>query len=70
MDKTCTPYTHPKYEFEAHVAALGVNFYTENGFPDRYKGGMFIAHHGSWNRKDKIGYRVVFVKKEGDTINY
>lgn len=43
--------TPPKVNFDAHSAALGVNFYTHDQFPEKYRGGMFIAHHGSWNRK-------------------
>jgi glucose/arabinose dehydrogenase len=39
-----------------------------DAFPDKYKGGMFIAHHGSWNRDQKIGYQVVFTKVDGDKV--
>lgn len=38
-----------------HVAALGMQFYTGNMFPDEYKNSIFIAQHGSWNRKEPIG---------------
>lgn len=44
-----------------HVAALGMKFYTGDQFPEKYRGGIFIAEHGSWNRTNKIGYRVQFV---------
>jgi len=50
----------PEYEFQAHVAALGMRFYTADHFPERYHGGIFVAQHGSWNRSRKVGYRVVF----------
>ena len=43
------------------AAALGVDFYAAKGalaFPERYKNALFIAEHGSWNRKEKVGYRV------------
>jgi glucose/arabinose dehydrogenase len=37
-------------------------------FPEEYRGGIFIADHGSWNRSRKIGYRVSFVRLEGDRV--
>lgn len=52
----------PQWELPAHVAALGMRFYTGNSFPDYYKNGIFIAEHGSWNRSKKTGYRVSFIK--------
>jgi glucose/arabinose dehydrogenase len=48
-----------------HVAALGMRFYTGTMFPEAYRGGIFIAEHGSWNRSRPVGYRVTFVKVEG-----
>jgi glucose/arabinose dehydrogenase len=45
----------------AHVAAMDFAFYTGGNFPAPYRGGAFIAEHGSWNRDPRIGYRVVFV---------
>ncbi len=57
----CTP---AAMDLEAHVAALGMRFYTGKMFPARYRNGIFIAEHGSWNRTVPIGYRVVFVKME------
>ena len=45
-----------------HVAALGMTFYTGTQFPKAYRGHVFIAEHGSWNRSDKIGYRVTMVR--------
>jgi glucose/arabinose dehydrogenase len=47
------------------VAALGMRFYTGTMFPEKYRDGIFIAEHGSWNRSAPIGYRVSFVKVEG-----
>jgi glucose/arabinose dehydrogenase len=58
----------PKLNFDAHSAALGVNFYTHDSFPEKYHGGMFVAHRGSWNRTQKIGYRVMYVKINGDKV--
>jgi glucose/arabinose dehydrogenase len=45
----------------AHVAPLDFIFYTGTLFPAEYRGGAFIAQHGSWNRAERAGYRVVFV---------
>ncbi len=47
-----------------HVAALGMRFYTGRMFPEKYRKGIFIAEHGSWNRSRKLGYRVMFVPLE------
>ena len=43
---------------EAHAAALGMLFYTGNQFPELYRNNAFVAFHGSWNRKDPVGYKV------------
>jgi glucose/arabinose dehydrogenase len=61
-------FTQPEYELDAHVAALGMRFYTGTLFPEYYRGGIFIAEHGSWNRSKKIGYRVIFLKLKGNAI--
>ena len=42
-----------------------MRFYTGTMFPATYRGGIFIAEHGSWNRTTPIGYRVTFVRVEG-----
>ncbi len=44
-----------------HTASLGLAFYTADAFPDRYKNGAFIGQHGSWNKSEFSGYKVVFV---------
>jgi glucose/arabinose dehydrogenase len=45
----------------AHHAPLEFAFYTGTQFPEKYRGGAFIAEHGSWNRSTRAGYRVAFV---------
>jgi glucose/arabinose dehydrogenase len=52
----------PAKELPAHVAPLGMRFYTGEMFDEKYRGGIFIAEHGSWNRTEKTGYRVSFVR--------
>ncbi len=59
--RACQRFTPPALELGAHVAALGMRFYTGEQFPARYRGGIFIAEHGSWNRQIPTGYRVMFV---------
>jgi glucose/arabinose dehydrogenase len=51
----------PDYALGTHVAALGLTFYDAGLLPARYRGGAFIGLHGSWNRRPKLGYKVVFV---------
>jgi len=50
----------------AHVAALGMVFYTGQMFPPEYRNQIIIAEHGSWNRSKKTGYRLSLVKVKGD----
>ena len=51
----------PDYALGTHVAPLGLAFYQGKLLPQRYSGGAFIGEHGSWNRKPRSGYKVVFV---------
>jgi glucose/arabinose dehydrogenase len=59
--RPCTEFTAPAVKLGAHVAALGMRFYTGQQFPLAYRNNIFIAEHGSWNRSSKVGYRVVRV---------
>lgn len=59
--KDCSEFQNPALELGPHVAALGMEFYEGEMF-EGYQGGIFIAEHGSWNRKDPIGYRIIFVE--------
>jgi glucose/arabinose dehydrogenase len=45
----------------AHTASLGLAFYTKMNFPEKYRGGVFVGQHGSWNRSELSGYKVIFV---------
>jgi len=51
----------PDYALGAHTASLGLAFYQGSLLPERYRGGVFIGQHGSWNRKPRSGYQVVFI---------
>jgi len=57
----------PEVEQEAHAADLGLTFYTGDMFPKKYKGAIFSTQHGSWNRTDPVGARVMvtFLKEDG-----
>ena len=51
----------PDYALGAHTASLGLTFNTGSLFPPEMAGGAFIGQHGSWNRKPRAGYKVIFV---------
>jgi glucose/arabinose dehydrogenase len=51
----------PDYSLSSHVAPLGLAFYTGTSLPDAYHGGAFVGEHGSWNRQEFNGYKVVFI---------
>jgi glucose/arabinose dehydrogenase len=71
QDKDCSDYRSPAQKLGPHVAPLGVTFYTGTMFPSSYRGQIFIAEHGSWNRSKKIGYRVTLVSLEnGVPVSY
>jgi len=68
-ERPCTDFAKPAFRFQAHVATLGMRFYTGTMFPAEYRGRIFIAQHGSWNRPKKVGYRVVTVRmKDGKAV--
>lgn len=55
----------PDIPLGAHTASLGLVFYTNGNFPQKYKNGAFIGQHGSWNRSVFSGYQVAFVPFKG-----
>ncbi|AMP90708.1 PQQ-dependent sugar dehydrogenase [Legionella pneumophila] len=65
---SCSEFTPPVYEFPAHVAPLGMSFYTGKLFPSNYWGQIFISEHGSWNRSHKIGYQVIIAKIKNNHV--
>lgn len=56
----------PQVEMDAHAADLGMTFYTGTQFPAKYRGGIFSAQHGSWNRTTPIGARIMFTSLKPD----
>ncbi len=70
--RDCAEFTPPAQALGPHVAPLGMAFYTGDLFPEEYRGDVFIAEHGSWNRSRKIGYRVtrVVLDDSGNAVDY
>ncbi|MGH8173116.1 MAG: PQQ-dependent sugar dehydrogenase, partial [Rhodanobacteraceae bacterium] len=66
--KSCNDYTPPVLKLGAHVASIGMRFYTGTMFPEKYHGAVIVAQHGSWNRSKKSGYRVMSVMLDGDRV--
>ncbi|MGE3151344.1 MAG: sorbosone dehydrogenase family protein [Nitrospiraceae bacterium] len=62
--RACREFTPPAVTLGPHVASLGMRFYTGAMFPPEYRNQIFIAEHGSWNRSEKIGYRLTLVSRD------
>ena len=60
--KPCSEFIQPAQNLGAHVAPLGLKFYTGSMFPSEYKNQIILAEHGSWNRSKKSGYKLSLVK--------
>jgi glucose/arabinose dehydrogenase len=63
----CKEARQPTFLYQAHTAPLGLAFYTGSQFPADYRGDLFVALHGSWNRATPVGYKVIRVKLRGAT---
>jgi glucose/arabinose dehydrogenase len=64
--RSCKEFDPPAAKLGAHIAPLGMRFYTGKMFPDEYRNNIFIAMHGSWNRTVKQGYNVMRVTVDGN----
>lgn len=64
--KACSTFVAPAAKLGPHVAPLGMRFYRGQMFPEKYRNAIFIAEHGSWNRTDPIGYRVIAAFPQAD----
>jgi glucose/arabinose dehydrogenase len=67
-EHACSEFQGPAAALDPHGAALGMRFYEGSRSPSEYKGNIFIAQHGSWNRSHKIGYRVLRVVLKGGRV--
>jgi glucose/arabinose dehydrogenase len=56
-------------DLQAHSAPLGLAFYYGDSFPQEYRGDLFVAYHGSWNRKEATGYKIVKINLKDSTVN-
>lgn len=69
--RPCSQLEPPAIKLGAHVAAIGMKFYTGRMFPAEYRNQIFVAEHGSWNRSTPQGYRVMLIKVQGNkAISY
>lgn len=66
--RTCDGFVPPVAKLGPHVAPLGLTFYTGTQFPAAYRGSLFVAEHGSWNRPNRIGYRIALLTLYGDKV--
>lgn len=67
----CANFEPPAQKLGPHVAPLGVLFYDGTMFPEEFRGQAFLAEHGSWNRSEKIGYRITLVRMDqGKAVGY
>lgn len=64
--RPCSAFVPPAFALPAHVAPLGLRFYNGSQFPASYRGQIFVAEHGSWNRSRKAGYRISLILLEGN----
>lgn len=71
QDRKREEFKEPEYKFEPHSAPLGLRFYQGKMFPEKYRGQLLVAQHGSWNRSPEaghIGYQLRFVEIEDGKV--
>lgn len=66
--RDCSKFSPPEAKLDPHVAPLGMRFYTGKMFPAEYRNNIFVAEHGSWNRRNKIGYRLKLVRLKNSKV--
>jgi len=65
--RPCSDFVQPAQNLGAHVAPLGLKFYTGKMFPAEYQNQIILAEHGSWNRSKKSGYKLSLVKVDANS---
>ncbi|MBS1950393.1 MAG: L-sorbosone dehydrogenase [Cytophagales bacterium] len=65
--RPCSDFVKPAQNLGAHVAPLGLKFYTGKMFPAEYHNQIILAEHGSWNRSKKSGYKLSLVKVDANS---
>jgi len=69
--RSCSEFAPPLLKLGPHIAPVGTRFYSGNLFPAEYRNRLFIAQKGSWNRTQKLGYRIMTVDlKPGQPPKY
>ncbi|MEE8584751.1 MAG: PQQ-dependent sugar dehydrogenase [Acidobacteriota bacterium] len=69
--KDCSDYTPPAQPLVPHAGVVGMRFYTGRMFPGEYRNQILLVEHGSWNRKEKVGYRIMLVRlKDSKPVSY
>ncbi len=67
----CVGTVGPALQMQAHSAPLGMVFYDREQFPAEYRGDLFLAFHGSWDRSEPTGYKIVRVRvANGRPVSY
>ncbi|KKR09022.1 MAG: L-sorbosone dehydrogenase [Parcubacteria group bacterium GW2011_GWC1_39_29] len=66
LSEDCSTTIAPAIEIPAHSAPLGLIFVKSDKFPKDWQGDLLVAYHGSWNRNEKIGYKIARFKKDAD----
>ena len=64
----CPDTVAPVYQIPAHSAPLGLAFIANNKWPEEYQGDLLVAYHGSWNRTQPDGYKVVRLQLNGQRV--
>ncbi len=60
-NRHCSEFVAPVWKFKAHMAPLGMRFYSGRQFPQRFRNQLLVAQHGSWNRSQPHGYRIALL---------
>ncbi len=66
--RACDEFTPPVFGLVAHAAPVSLKFYTGQMFPPKYRNQILVSEHGSWNRAEKQGYRVMLLTLEGNRV--
>ena len=66
--RPCSDFEPTVQDLAAHAAPVSLKFYTGDMFPEEYQGQILVAEHGSWNREEKLGYRVMLLKLKGNEV--
>lgn len=66
--RDCSKLTAPATKMDAHVVPLGMRFYTGKTFPVEYHNQILVAENGSWNRREKVGYRLKLIQLKNNKV--